>query len=104
MAVKEISGVYERQKKKPERKFNFVRKTVTIKLYVTKQGITTRDENELKAAMKTTRVAKQNRLKTKKNKQRSRVTSSAAAFCGLAGGSSGFCGGGGGGWFKTAAA
>ena len=66
MAVKEISGVYERQKKKPERKFNFVRKTVTIKLYVTKQGITTRDENELKAVMKTTRVAKQNRLKTKK--------------------------------------
>ena len=92
------------KKKKPERKFNFVRKTVTIKLYVTKQGITTRDENELKAAMKTTRVAKQNRLKTKKIKQRSRVTSSAAAFCGLTGGSSGFCGGGGGDWFKTAAA
>ena len=41
---------------KPEGKFNFVRKTVTIKLYVTKQGITTRDENELKAAMKTARV------------------------------------------------
>ena len=93
------------KKKKPERKFNFVRKTVTIKLYVTKHGITTRDENELKAAMKTTRVAKQSRLNTKKKiKQRSRVTSSAAAFCGLAGGSSGFCGGGGGDWFKTAAA
>ena len=54
--------------------------------------------------MKTTRVRKANRVKTKKQKikQTSRVTSSAAAFCGLAGGSSGFCGGRGGGWFKTA--
>ena len=79
--------------------------TVSIILYATKQGMTARDENELKAAMKKHVFAKQNRVKTKhKIKQTSRVTSSAAAFCGLAGGSSGFCGGGGGGWFKTAAA
>ena len=56
--------------------------------------------------MKTTRAreAKKGQDKKQKIKQTSRVTSSAAAFCGLAGGSSGFCAGGGGGWFKTAAA
>ena len=62
--------------------------------------MTTRDEKELKRRWRQTCSRSKTGL-GQKIKQTSRVTSSAAEFCGLAGCSSGFCAGG---WFTTAAA